>query len=237
MKVHNKYFENVSSAIEKGGEISPFLFLSSHLELLHADIMHYIQDIFHQQSIDIQSLFHLSDTGENIKIEEIKKFIAQWDVRARYAFQIFFIENISRMTSQAQNACLKFFEEPGEGNIVILTNQSEAGVLETILSRVHIQHIFRSFSPEAKNVKQDFYFSMIGSHISGNSDELVRYFFSGKYEKAEYIEFLKMLMFYITQSSTYIHLLDDLQEDIWWILKNNLQGKYVVDKYIMLLKA
>ena len=77
VKVHNKYFENVSSAIEKGGEISPFLFLSSHLELLHADIMHYIQDIFHQQSIDIQSLFHLSDTGENIKIEEIKKFIAQ----------------------------------------------------------------------------------------------------------------------------------------------------------------
>jgi len=77
VKVHNKYFENVISAIEKGGEISPFLFLSSNLELLHADILHCIQDIFHKRSIDIQSLFHLSDTGESIKIEEIKKFIAQ----------------------------------------------------------------------------------------------------------------------------------------------------------------
>jgi DNA polymerase III delta prime subunit len=65
-----------------------------------------------KNEIDTQSLFHLQDTGEALKIDEVKRFLSQGSVRPRFAFQVFFIENISRMTLQAQNACLKFFEEP-----------------------------------------------------------------------------------------------------------------------------
>jgi hypothetical protein len=38
---------------------------------------------------------------------------------------------------------------------------------------------------------------MIDSHVQKSSDELVRYFFSGKYEKDEYMVFLKTLIEYI----------------------------------------
>jgi hypothetical protein len=64
---------------------------------------------------------------------------------------------------------------------------------------------------------------------------LVRYFFSGKYEKDEYMVFLKTLIEYIWSKRVQMNLLDEIHEDIWGILKNNLQGRYVVDKYIMKL--
>jgi hypothetical protein len=40
------------------------------------------------------------------------------------------------MTRESANSCLKFFEEPGIGNLIFLTNKSESGILDTILSRV-----------------------------------------------------------------------------------------------------
>lgn len=227
-------FLHIESSIHKKGESSPFLFLSQNLEILHSEIEWFIRELLLKNNIDMQSLFHLQDTGEALKIAEIKTFLAQWDIRPRFAFQVFFIENISRMTTQAQNACLKFFEEPGEWNIIFLTSQSESGILETILSRVQIQNLSQ-VSPTRKTEATGFYFSMIDSHVSKSSDELVRYFFSGKYEREEYVDFLKTLIAYIAQKWVYIHLLDELHEDIWGVLKNNLQGKYIVDKYIMLL--
>jgi len=78
------------------------------------------------------------------------------------------------MTTQAANACLKFFEEPGEGNIIFLTSASESGILDTILSRVQICELHKNSLRE----ENTFYLSMIASHISASSDELVRYFFS-----------------------------------------------------------
>ena len=228
----NSIFESIEKAIEKRGELSPFLFLWNNLELTHGDIEVFIQEIFQKHSIDAQGLFHLMDNGESLKIDEVKKIVAQWDIRPRFAFQIFFIENISRMTTQAANACLKFFEEPGEGNIIFLTSASESGILDTILSRVQICELHKNSLRE----ENTFYLSMIASHISASSDELVRYFFSWKYEKQEYVEFLKSLVTYIAKSWDFIDLLDDIHEDIWGILKNNLQGKYVTDKYITLLK-
>jgi DNA polymerase III delta prime subunit len=83
------------------------------------------------------------------------------------------------MTTQSQNACLKFFEEPGAGNIVILTNQNESGILETLLSRLQVIRE-NSFSLHKKN---EFYLSMIESHIAKKNDELIIFFFSGKFEK------------------------------------------------------
>ena len=227
-------FQCIQEQVQKGGEISPFLFVSYNLELLHAQLESYILNLFQQHSIDAQSLFYLRDTGESVKIEEVKQFIAKWDIRARFDFQVFFIENINQMTPQAANACLKFFEEPGPGNIIILTNQSESGVIDTILSRVQLIHIEAKDPYTQGNTK--FYKSMIESHRDWSSNELVRYFFSGKYEKSEYTNFLYALIEHIADSWRFASLLDEIHEDIWGILKNNLQGKYVVDKYIMLLQ-
>lgn len=207
------------------------MFLSVNLELLHGELEAHLYELLGVYNIDTQSLFHITDNSEALKIAEIKSFISQWDIKPRFAFQIFFIENISRMTTQAQNACLKFFEEPWVGNIIILTNTSESGILETILSRVQI---ISSHKTTAQN-KNEFYYSMIHSHIQKTSDELVRYMFSAKLEKREYVEFLKTLIHYISDTSLHIDLLDELHEDLGWILKNNLQGKYLVDKYIMKL--
>lgn len=227
----NNHFEKIQKQIEKGEEISPFLFLSQNLEILHSDVEAFIMELFQAHKIDKQSLFHLSDTWEALKIDEIKRFVAQGDVRPRFAFQIFFIENISRMTLQSFNACLKFFEEPWVWNVIFLTNTSQSGVLETILSRVQEIHISNK-QPLRKN---DFYISMIQSHITWKSDELIRYFFSGKYEKSEYVDFLKTLLVYVGQSGNKLDMLDEIHEDITGILKNNLQWKYIVDKYIVLL--
>jgi DNA polymerase III delta prime subunit len=110
--MNQNYVESVQNILKKGGEISPFLLLSSNLEILHADIQAFILQLLSESHIDAQSLFHLQDLGEALKIAEVKTFLAQGNVKPRFAFQVFFIENISRMTLQAQNACLKFFEEP-----------------------------------------------------------------------------------------------------------------------------
>lgn len=231
--MNNMNFDIIESCIQKGREISPFLFLDSNLELLHGEMESYLKNILKTYNIDTQSLFHLRDIWESLKIEELKLFIAQWNIRPRFAFQIFFIENISRMTTQAANACLKFFEEPWEWNIIILTNASESWILETILSRVQTLKISQ-FSPwKREGTTKIFYQDMITSHVSWSSDALVRYFFSGKYEKSEYVNCLYALIDYIQDSWDFAHLLDEIHEDIWGILKNNLQGKYVVDKYIM----
>jgi len=229
--MQNNNFEVIHQQIEKGGAIQPFLFVWSNLEILNSALNSYLLELLKTYDIDTQSLFQLSDTWDNLKIEEVKKTLEKWDIKSRFRFQVFFIENISRMTPQAQNACLKFFEEPGEWNIIIATNTSLSWILETIISRVRVidsgMHVWMK--------KNEFYTSMIHSHVSSGSDELIRYFFSGKFEKTEYIEFLKNILLYILEKSVYSHLLDELQEDISGVLKNNLQGKYITDKYIMLL--
>jgi hypothetical protein len=52
------------------------------------------------------------------------------------------------------------------------------------------------------------------SHIMGKSNELVIYFFSGKYEKQVYIDFLKTLLIFASQNPKYLFLCDEIHEDI-----------------------
>lgn len=70
-------FSEIEKKIQKGGEISPFLFLSSNLEILHHELESYLLALLQERSIDKQSLFHLKDNGENLKISEVKQFIAR----------------------------------------------------------------------------------------------------------------------------------------------------------------
>lgn len=217
------------------GERAPFLFVSQDIETLHAQIYQSLISEMKDYGVDIQSLFHLETTEESIKIWEIKKFFTHIEVKPRFAFQVFFIEDISRMTLQAQNACLKVLEEPGEGNIIILSARSEAGILDTILSRVQCVKLMQSSFLERSENRDSFYTGMIESHVSWRSDELVRYFFSGKFEKQEYAKFFKELLAYFMNNPIYKSIIDELEEDISGVLNNNLQGRYIVDKWIMRL--
>jgi len=231
----SKFFQEFDTKVSLKGEFSPFLFLYSQAELFHSELQRELWDTISWLGADKESVFTLVDIGENLKTAEVKKFISQGDIKARFGIQVFCIENISRMTLGAQNACLKFFEEPGEWNIVILTSSSESGILETILSRVQI-HDMRSWDASSSLGNTAFYYSMIESRISKKSNELLRYFFSGKFEKDEYVTFLSALVEYIQTTGNLSHLLDEIHEDMWWIMKNNLSARYIVDKYIMLLK-
>lgn len=229
----SNFFAGVKQRLDKGDIPSPFLFLSEESELfhheLHASTREFLQDMW----VDENSFFVLEDTGESLGIKEVKNFISQANMRARFDFQFFLIENIARMTPEAQNACLKFFEEPGKWNIVFLTAMSEAGILETVLSRV--QKVSHLQAQKRKDSVNDFYYSMIESHVRGTSDELVRYFFSGKYEKEEYMEFLKSLLVYITHDGDSFWILESLEQDMQGIMKHNFSARYVVDSYIIQL--
>ncbi len=227
-------FQSLEQKLWQRGEIAPFLFLWNNLELLHHNLSTRFTKLLAEHWLDTQSLFLLPDTGETLKIETVKNFIASGNVRPRFGFQIFYIENVSRMTPQAQNACLKFFEEPGEGNIIILTNSGKWGILETILSRVQMFPI-SEFSHDASRSLLEFYRSMIEEYASGNSLGLIEYFFSQKYEKEEYMNFLRALVEYIATTGKYRDLLDWLEEDMQGIMKHNLSARYVVDSYIMAL--
>ena len=105
--------KNIQQQIKKGEEISPFLFLSDNLELLDSEIEALALQLLDDHEIPKTHLFTMRDDGESIKIKDMKLFLEKSHRKASFDFQIFFIENISRMTIKSANASLKFLEEPG----------------------------------------------------------------------------------------------------------------------------
>jgi DNA polymerase III gamma/tau subunit len=71
-----------------------------------------IEKLFARFEVDRHHIHILKDDGESLKIETIRKFIQQSNLKSSDLFQIFVIENISRLTLQSANASLKFLEEP-----------------------------------------------------------------------------------------------------------------------------
>jgi len=134
--VDNKILQSIITKIDKDEGISPCLFLGKNMELVNSQVTSLAQELLQKYNIPLTYIYRLDDSGEKIKIAEIKNFVQPGNSLPGYVFQIFLIENISRLTLQSSNSCLKFFEEPGKHNIIFLTNNSESGILDTILSRV-----------------------------------------------------------------------------------------------------
>ena len=221
--------KKILEKIEKGEEISPFLFVGQNLELLNSEINNIILELFEKYEIPKVNLIKLEDNWENIKIAEIKIFIQKWDLWTPYKIQIFLIENISRMTLQSSNSCLKLFEEPWIQNIIFLTNKSESWILKTILSRVQTINLWLN-----KKVEENaFYFSLLNSYFDKKSTEIFSYFFRNKLEKFEYVEFLYNIILYSKKNFVLINLLEEINEDINLIEKNNVNAKWIIDKYLM----
>lgn len=221
--------KQISERIKKGEELSPFLFIGQNTEILNSKVEEIILELFSEFEIPKVNLIKLEDNWENIKIQEIKAFTKKWELGTPYKFQIFFIENVSRLTLQSANSCLKFFEEPWIQNIIFLTNSWENGVLETILSRVQTVNLWLN-----KKVEQNtFYFNLLDNYLEKRNSEIFSYFFRNKLEKFEYIDFLKNLILYSKKNFVFLDLIEEIDEDINLVEKNNVNVKSIVDKYLL----
>ncbi|PID87472.1 hypothetical protein CSB07_01540 [Candidatus Gracilibacteria bacterium] len=218
--------------IKSGDSISPFLFLGRNQDLVNSDVYNLGLNVLKEFDIPKNYLYRLEDNGENIKIEDIKKFLDKGNLRSYYKCQIFLIENISRFTLSASNNCLKFFEEPGIGNIIFLTNSSESQILDTIISRV----TEINYSGVIKNISNEFYISLLDNYIKNKDYSLFSYFFKEKLEKKDYISFLDNIIFYSKETGMFDDILSSLEEDINAIKNNNVSAKFIVDKYLLEIK-
>lgn len=229
----NNFLNSLKNNIKQGEYNSPCLFLWSNLELNNSKIKDISINLLKEYSIPKTYLFILKDNWENIKIKDIKDFIKLSSTKSPYNFQIFFIENISRLTISASNSLLKVLEEPGIQNIFFLSSTWENKVLETILSRVKIINLWWN-----KNLKKNiFYYELIEKFRKNKDIEILSYFYKNKLEKEEYIQFLENLIIYFKNNIWDINsnLLFNLDDDINWIKQNNLSAKNIVDKWIMLI--
>lgn len=232
MKMLNSIVSNIIDKLNKKEEIAPFLFLGSPISKINNEVEMLSNELSEKLEINKNYIFRFKDEENKIKVKDIKEFLENVYIKPTFMAQIFIIENISRMTEESANSCLKIFEEPSVWNLIFLTSESESSILETILSRCTIIN--------SKNqddyIKSEFYYSMIDDYIRWINHTFASYVFKEKLEKSDYINILKNIIFYLKEKLVFIDMIESINEDINWIQKNNLLPKYVVDKYIIKLK-
>lgn len=228
----NNFLEIIKRKIDNGWNLQPILFLWENSEILNIEVNNLILELFKHFEVDKNNFFVLQDNNEKIKISHLREFIQKSFVKPTWKFQIFLIENISRFTLESANSALKFLEEPGEWNIIFLTNTSESQILETILSRVQTVNILS----KTNILKNEFFYMLIDDFLNRKNENLIKYFFADKkLEKDEYIKFLNTFLLYIKQNLVYIELLDQIEESLNLIVKNNVLAKYEIDKLLLKL--
>lgn len=227
----NTILVNIKDKINKQQAISPCLFLGQNNELTNAKVHEFASQLMADHQIPKDYIYTLEDNGEKIKISEIKEFIKASNSLPGYDFQIFIIENISRLTIQSANSCLKFFEEPGKHNIILLSSQSESGILDTILSRVQNIHL----GGNNKKSENTYFQSLLSQIANGDKQEAIQYFYNLKWEKQEYIDFLENIIIYAKKHFVFLDILENIESDLVWIKQNNVNAKYIIDKYLLTL--
>ncbi|MDR3150388.1 MAG: hypothetical protein LBU14_01910 [Candidatus Peribacteria bacterium] len=108
----NNIISNIVNKVNIGEEISPFLFIGKNLEIINSKVEDMAKLLLKEYDIPNAYLYTLEDDGENLKVKDVKDFVEFSNSKSPYKFQIFFIENISRLTLASSNSLLKFFEEP-----------------------------------------------------------------------------------------------------------------------------
>jgi len=229
----NNLKNDIEKKINKGEEISPFLFISENVELLNKKVEQFWLEILKDLWINKLNLYKLEDNWETIKISQIKEFLSKIYSTNPEKVQIFIIENIWRFTLQAANSVLKIFEEPWFWNLIFLTNNSDSGILDTILSRVKLYDL----KIKSSKIENNFYFDLIRGYLKWDNN-LINYFFKNKLDKQEYINFLKALIYLLKnwELNFSVKLLDELYDDINFMETNNSISRNIVDKWILLLK-
>lgn len=227
--MQNNIVELILWKINKKEEISPFLFLWAPIHNINSQVEELSIELLEKLWINKNFVFDFKDNNEKIKVKDIKDFLDKVYITPSFWSQIFIIENISRMTEESANSCLKIFEEPPIWNIILLTNESESWILETILSRCTTINT-KDWELWEKN---HFYYDMIDDYIRWIDHDLASFIFKEKLEKDDYINLLKTLILYFKEKNIFLDLIEEINDDINWIQKNNLLPKYIVDKYII----
>jgi DNA polymerase III delta prime subunit len=232
MEPKSKLFLRIQHQIEKKGEISPFLCIGKPLQEVHKIVHGIVEHLCETFGVDKNYVFVLSDIWDSLKISEMKAFMEKSYQRSPFAFQVFIIENYARATVEASNAALKFLEEPWIWNLIFLTSESEAGILDTILSRVQIERLGSTSSDRVDEIWRE----RILRYVEHNDMEIVSHVYQEKIEKVEAQAFLYALLTLHKTGQVAISDLDDLERDIHGLEKNNLLPRYVVDKHFFLLR-
>ncbi len=228
----NNMLQMCIDVIESRKMFQPLLFTSSNLKGFHIELALLIEQLFQHFWVDSHHIFILPDDGETLKIETIRQFIAKSHIRSSQRFQIFLIENISRLSVQSANACLKFLEEPGEGNVVFLTNTSESWVLETILSRV--KHI--SLQTKQELQWDPFFLELLEDFYHKKNTNLLTYFyFDKKRQKEEYSHFFVSLLFFAKKYNLSAEVFDEIEQNLSFLEQTSIAPKYLVDRILLLL--
>lgn len=225
----NDILEKIKNKIDIWWNFQPILFLWENIELLNKNINLLINELFIYYKVDKNYLFKLNNNDEKIKINQIRDFILKSKIKTSFKFQIFLIENISRMNIESFNSCLKFLEEPWDWNIIFLTDSSESWILDTILSRVQIINI----NSRKSILYSDFFLNLIDDYLKHKNTDLLKYFFDDKkITKDDYINFLNTFLFYIKKNFIYMNLVDNIEKSLNLIQKNNVIAKYEIDKIL-----
>lgn len=224
--------KHIHDKLEAGEQISPTLFLGQDLVKNNITVNNLIFELFSEYGVDKNNLYQISDSWEWIKIEEARRFIEISAQKPNDKFQIFLIENISRLSISSWNSLLKFFEEPPVWNLIFLTNKSESWVLETILSRCKKV----SLAWESKVKESSFYYNMIDEFLKMGWTNLFSYFYKQKLEKEDYIDFLREIINYARQNIVFSEFLSNIEKDINLIESNNLNPKNITLKYLIKIK-
>jgi hypothetical protein len=74
---------------------------------------------------------------------------------------------------------------------------------------------------------------MLNSYITKKDSEILSYYFRNKLEKDDYINFLENLIIYSKENLVFIDFLTEIDDDINAIKQNNVNAKYVVDKWLL----
>lgn len=222
---------HIQELIKKGDRLSPFLFFGKNPEILTPQVEKIARELLELYKIPKSYLFTFPDNGEKIKIKDIQEFIKISHSHSGFPFQIFFIPNISRLTISSSNSLLKFLEESPKHNIILLSNNWENGVLDTVLSRCQTIDLWGTNISK----KSAFFQDLLVWVSHWKKDEIVSYFFRNTLEKEEYIEFLYNIIYFWEENNAYQDILKEVFEDIHAIQSNNVIAKNIVYKWLLIL--
>ncbi len=223
---------NIIEKINKKEELAPFLFLAYPINEVNKKVYELAVKLCEILNVNKNYIFSFQESEWKIKVKDLKDFLENIFITPNFKAQFFIIENIAKMTQESANSSLKIFEETPIWNIIFLTNESEANILDTILSRCTIINL----NKWDENIKNEFYYNMIDEYIKNINLALLNYIFKEKIEKEEYIKILKNMILYFKENKIYLNLIWEINEDINWIQNNNFLAKYVLDKYIFKIK-
>ena len=77
----------------------------------------------------------------------------------------------------------------------------------------------------------------MSNFVFKKENELVSYFYKAKLEKTDYINFLQNLILFIKKNLIFVDYLDEIVDDINAIEQNNVNAKFILDKWILKLKS